>query len=119
MNDHPTCPRPTADEQAAIDQAERTLSFKNGRYEIGVPWKRNEPKFSDNYELVIPETKKLRKIPPEKRPEDQGNIQEDHRRLLDKRLREKDNAERREPMVTPTLSCGERGQVDHQSQSSV
>ena len=86
MNDHPTCPRPTADEQL------RTC---------------------------IPETRKLRKIPPEKRPEYQENIQEDHRRLLDKRLPEKDDAERREPMVTPTLSCGERGQVDHQSQSSV
>ena len=61
MNDHPTCPRPTADEQAAIDQAERTLSFKNGRYEIGVLWKRNEPKFSNNYELGLPRLKNLEK----------------------------------------------------------
>ena len=119
MNDHPTCPRPTADEQAAIDQAERTLSFKNERYKIGVPWKRNEPKFSDSYELAFPRLKSLEKSLQRKDPKDQGNIQEDHRRLLDKRLREKDDAERREPMVTPTLSCGERGQVNHQSQSSV
>ena len=61
MNDHPTCPQPTTDEQAAIDQAERTLSFKNGRYEIGVPWKRNEPKFSNNYELAFPRLKNLEK----------------------------------------------------------
>ena len=43
----------------AIDQAERTLSFKNGRYKIGVSWKRNEPKFSNNYELTFPRLKKL------------------------------------------------------------
>ena len=79
MNDHPTCPRPTADEQAAIDQAERTLSFKNGRYEIGVPWKRNEPKFSNNYELAFPRLKNLEKSLQKKDPK----IKETYKKIIE------------------------------------
>jgi hypothetical protein len=53
MSDCPTQEQLTADEQAAMDLVQTTLTFKNGRYEIGIPWKKDKPEFTNNYELAL------------------------------------------------------------------
>ena len=50
IRDEDTQP-PTPDEMRATKLAEETLHhLENNRYEIGMPWKVNEPKFTSNYE---------------------------------------------------------------------
>ena len=48
-----TCPAMTAEEKAAVEKVSGTLKFAEGRYEIGIPWKDDEPKFADNYEAAL------------------------------------------------------------------
>ena len=43
----------TLNDKAVIDRAKETLVFKEGRYELGIPWKKGEPNFEDNYEMVF------------------------------------------------------------------
>ena len=48
-----TCPCPMTAEKAAVEKVSGTLKFAEGRYEIGIPWKDDEPKFADNYEAAM------------------------------------------------------------------
>ena len=43
----------TQDEKAAVSQATESPQSKNGRYEIGIPWRRGEPKLVKNYEMAL------------------------------------------------------------------
>jgi hypothetical protein len=43
----------TPDEKAAEAQVAETLHLRNGRYEIGIPWKRGEPHLVNNYEMAL------------------------------------------------------------------
>ncbi len=72
MIDHPTRQRLTADEQVAIDQVQTALSFKNRRYEIGVPWKQDEP-------LALSRLKNLKKSLQRKDPK----IKEAYRKIIE------------------------------------
>ena len=64
-----TCPAMTAEEKAAVEKVSGTLKFAEGRYEVGIPWKDDEPKFADNYEALLvrleSQEKSLRKKGPE------------------------------------------------------
>ena len=40
-------------EKGAVIQATESLQFKNGRYEIGIPWRKEETKLVNNYEMVL------------------------------------------------------------------
>jgi hypothetical protein len=43
----------TAEDRAATTQVSRTLKFKEGRYELGMPWKDGEPKLDNNFEAAM------------------------------------------------------------------
>ena len=43
----------TPDEKAAVAQVTETLHLRDGRYEIGIPWKRGEPHLVNNYEMAL------------------------------------------------------------------
>ena len=43
----------TPDETAAAAQVTETLHFKNGRYEIGIAWKRSKPHLVNNCEMAF------------------------------------------------------------------
>ena len=64
-----TRPAMTAEENAAVKKVSETLKFLNGRYEIGIPWKDEEPNFVNNYEAAFArlesQEKSLRKKGPE------------------------------------------------------
>lgn len=49
----------TPNELTAVKRAEETLAFKDGRYEIGIPWKEGEPKFENNYDMAYSRLKNL------------------------------------------------------------
>ena len=36
------------EEKMALDMVERSLSYKNGRYEVGIPWKKDPSQLPDN-----------------------------------------------------------------------
>ena len=42
-----------AEEKAAVSTAKETLCFSDGRYSVGIPWKRGEPKLANNYDLAL------------------------------------------------------------------
>ena len=44
---------PTPDENRAIAQAKKTLRLADGRYEIGIPWRTDEPKLENNYDMAL------------------------------------------------------------------
>ena len=43
----------TPDEKNAVKKASETIKIDDQRYEIGIPWKDNEPSFTDNYEVAL------------------------------------------------------------------
>jgi hypothetical protein len=51
----------TADERAAVSKVEKTQVMTDGRYEVSIPWKENEPKFDDNFEMAYPRLENLEK----------------------------------------------------------
>ena len=51
----------TPDEQAAVSRVEKTRVMMDGRYEVGIPWKENEPKFYNNYEMAYSRLENLEK----------------------------------------------------------
>jgi hypothetical protein len=53
IKDETTSPAMTAEEKAAVEKVSESLQSKDGRYEIGIPWKEGEPKFRDNYEVAF------------------------------------------------------------------
>jgi hypothetical protein len=53
MKDETASPAMTAEEKAAVEKVSESLQSKDGRYEIGIPWKEGEPKFRDNYEVAF------------------------------------------------------------------
>ena len=40
------------EETVALDMVERSLSYENGRYEVGIPWKENPSQLPDNMALA-------------------------------------------------------------------
>ena len=59
-------PSDDAEENAAVEKVSGTLKFAEGRYEIGITCKDDEPKFADNYEAALArlesQEKSLRKM---------------------------------------------------------
>ena len=51
----------TPDEQAAINRAQETQMLKDGRYEIGIPWRKGEPKLNNNYDMALSRLESLEK----------------------------------------------------------
>ena len=51
----------TTDEEAAVYRVEKTRVMMDGRYEVGIPWKENEPKFYNNYEMACSRLENLEK----------------------------------------------------------
>ena len=43
----------TTDDKAAIKQVSQGLEFKDGRYEVAMPWKDGEPRLDNNYEAAM------------------------------------------------------------------
>ena len=43
----------TTEERKALTQAQKSLKFEDGRYEIGVPWKSERPVLPDNYMMAL------------------------------------------------------------------
>jgi ABC-type Zn uptake system ZnuABC Zn-binding protein ZnuA len=79
MSDCPTQEQLTADEQAAMDQVQTTLTFKNGRYEIGIPWKKDKPEFTNNYELALSRLNNLERSLQKKDPK----IRESYTKIIE------------------------------------
>ena len=69
----------TPDEKAAIDKAKETQQFKDSHYEIGIPWRKGEPKFSDNYSVALSRLESLEKSLLKKEPE----IKEAYQNVID------------------------------------
>lgn len=70
----------TTEEKAAIDQLSETQQFKNGRYHIGIPWRKGEPTFDNNYDMALSRLKSQENSP-EKGSEDHRDLQSSHSRL--------------------------------------
>ena len=43
----------TVEEKAAMTKVTETLTFENGRYTIGIPWREGEPKLGNSYEAAL------------------------------------------------------------------
>lgn len=56
----------TTEEKDALDKVEKSFSFTEGRYEVGIPWKSEAPQLPDNYTSAYQRLKqvenKLKKI---------------------------------------------------------
>ena len=62
-----TRPPMTAEKNAAANKkVSETLKFLSGRYEIGIPWKDEEPKFVNNYEAAFARLESQEKSPRKK-----------------------------------------------------
>ena len=59
----------TAGERAATAQVSETLEVRNGRYRIRIPWKKGEPKFTNNYDVALVRLKSQEKSLKRKGPE--------------------------------------------------
>ena len=46
----------TAEEKTALDKLEKSIKHVNGRYQVAIPWKDDEPLLPDNYALCHLET---------------------------------------------------------------
>ena len=51
----------TPDEQTALKVAGETQKVVDGRYEIGIPWRKGEPEFKDNFEMAYTRLQNLEK----------------------------------------------------------
>ncbi|XP_028410511.1 uncharacterized protein LOC114533212 [Dendronephthya gigantea] len=51
----------TVEENKAVKKVTETIKIDNQRYEIGIPWKDNEPKFTDNYDVALARLESLEK----------------------------------------------------------
>jgi hypothetical protein len=49
----------TPDEIRAMETAQSTQILKDGRYEIGIPWKEGEPDFRNNFDMAFSRLKNL------------------------------------------------------------
>jgi hypothetical protein len=43
----------TVEEKAAMTKVAETLTFENGRYTVGIPWREGEPKLGNSYEAAL------------------------------------------------------------------
>ena len=41
------------DEQCALKRVEKSLKYVNGRYQVAIPWKEEDPKLPDNYGMAL------------------------------------------------------------------
>lgn len=41
------------EDKLVFDQAEKSLKFENGHYEVGIPWKPDAPKLQNNYDMAL------------------------------------------------------------------
>ena len=51
----------TPSDKAVVDWTRETLVFKDGCYELGIPWKKGEPNIEDNYDMVFARLKRQEK----------------------------------------------------------
>ena len=58
-----------AEENAAVKKVSETPKALNGHYEIGIPWKDEEPKFVNNYEAAFARLESQEKLLRKKGPE--------------------------------------------------
>ena len=43
----------TAEEKTALDKLEKSIKHVNGRYQVAIPWKDDEPLLPDNYDMAL------------------------------------------------------------------
>ena len=43
----------TVEEKVAMTKVEETLTFENGRYTVGIPWREGEPRLGNNYDAAL------------------------------------------------------------------
>ena len=43
----------TVEEKVAITKVAETLTFENGRYTVGIPWREGEPRLGNNYDAAL------------------------------------------------------------------
>lgn len=41
------------EDQCALEKVEKSLKNVDGRYQVGIPWKEDNPILSDNYEMAL------------------------------------------------------------------
>ena len=50
MSDRPVL---NPDEQCTLEQVEKSLKYLDGRYQVALPWKENDPDLPDNYGMAL------------------------------------------------------------------
>jgi hypothetical protein len=51
----------TVEEKAAMTKVAETLTFENGLYTVGIPWREGEPKLGNSYEAALVRFKRQEK----------------------------------------------------------
>ena len=59
----------TVEEKAAMTKVAETLTFENGRYTVGIPWREGEPKLGNSYEAALVRLKSQEKSLKRKGPD--------------------------------------------------
>ena len=49
----PNRPVISPEEQCALEKVEKSLKYVDGRYQVGIPWKEDNPVLPDNYEMAL------------------------------------------------------------------
>ena len=59
----------TLDEKEAVAKASESIFYEDGRYSVGIPWKKGEPDLKNNYEMALIRLKSQEKALRRKGPE--------------------------------------------------
>lgn len=51
----------TIEEKMAMEEAERSIKFSNGQYQVSIPWKHNKLSLPDNYKMALQRLQNLEK----------------------------------------------------------
>ena len=43
----------TVEEKVAMTKVAETITFENGRYTVGIPWREGEPRLGNNYDAAL------------------------------------------------------------------